>query len=152
MAEAVGAAGTEDHEVGLEGVQQFRGAGRRTSVVRRFENRDRRGLQVRQHGCFAFLSDVTGQNDRHVPVSQLDDDGVVVADALAFPVGAWRVEDPYVDLRQTDVLAALDEPPFETGGLRIGDEIASGGVRRHGNAFPDRARPERPMTARAPPM
>ena len=81
------------------------------------------------------------------PEPDREHDRVVVAHALAFPVGWRRMQHVEVDVAEAQAVACLHGPPLGSdpiGGLSQPPERR---VRRHGHAFPDRARAKAPDNA-----
>ena len=55
------------------------------------------GLEAREDGALAFSADVARQDDRDVAEPQLEHDRVLVAHALALPVGRRRMQHAQFD-------------------------------------------------------
>ena len=56
-------------------------------------------------------ADIARQHDRHSAVANLQDDRVVVADLLTFPVGKGRVSHVHLCAPETKTVAALQRSP-----------------------------------------
>src|SRR5262245_14801483 len=98
MAETVAAAGAEDHGSRMRASDEFRSARRRAAVMRRLEDDDRRGLEMAQDAGLSFASNISWQDDGHIPEPHREHDRVVVPDALTLPFGRRRMQRANLDL------------------------------------------------------
>ena len=89
-----------------------------------------------------FAADVAGQDDRHVADPQLEHDGILVPDALAFPLGRARVQHANLDARRSVRVARLHRPPGTPRAVANDGERAQTGVWRDRYRLPRRSRRE----------
>src|SRR5918994_2334848 len=91
MAEAVAAAAADDGDLRTEGCEERHGPRGGAAVVRHLQHTEPGRWNHRAESCFDGPPDVSGQHNGHVAVPDLQHQRVVVAHALAFPVGRWWV-------------------------------------------------------------
>jgi hypothetical protein len=74
MAELVSSPATDHGNLRLPGIEQLLTGGCSASVVRHLEDPDTRGCEVRQDRALDLGADVAGQQERHVPVPDFQDE------------------------------------------------------------------------------
>ncbi len=111
-------------------------------MVRHLDDAQRGERHPRRQPPLHRPPDVPGQPERRVPPVQLEDDRVVVAHALALPVGGLRVEDGDVHAIHHEAIAGPDTPPAQPARGRLGAQARKRLEWRNRDALPGLARPE----------
>ena len=102
------------------------------------------GAEEAGDGLLGLAADVAGQDDRDVAPEQFQDDRVVVADVLPFPVGKRRVADDHLDVVDREPIVRLESGPSGARARAAAARrtLAIGADRGTGMPSEDLARPE----------
>ena len=144
VAEGVVASGADDRDTGRETVEEGSGARRQAPVVRHFEDPDTSRRELRGDGLLRLPADVPGQDDRHVAPAQFENDRIVVADVLPFPIRQRGMLDDHVDAVDREPIVRLDGRPARATRRRRAAQVAECRRTGHGDAFPHVTWPEVP--------